>query len=159
MKSEITPRRNQPQTFWYFKGGFRWIKCFFLTIMSHWFPLYPLLMTFAIPVQSSTNWANKQTGSWSLCWIQINLPSGEKWPLNQLNLGTARDLFEGYDGTEKDSLMQTEIVLREKLETLKRLDDMILDFLLPHPRPSPCFWPSIAPLGTNSFLSPVFRCH
>ena len=35
--------------------------------------------------------------------------------------------------------MQTEIVLREKLETLKRLDDMILDFLLPHPRPSPCF--------------------
>ena len=37
-----------------------------------------------------------------------------------MNLGTARDLFEGYDGTEKDSLMQTEIVLREKLETLKR---------------------------------------
>ena len=24
-----------------------------------------------------TNWANKATGSWSLCWIQINLPSGE----------------------------------------------------------------------------------
>ena len=22
----------------------------------------------------STNWANKPTGSWSLCWIQINLP-------------------------------------------------------------------------------------
>ena len=29
VKSEITSRRNQPQTFWYFKGGFRWIKCFF----------------------------------------------------------------------------------------------------------------------------------
>ena len=52
-----------------------------------------------------------------------------------MNLGTARDLFEGYDGTEKDSLMQTVIVLREKFETLKRLDDMILDFLLPHPAP------------------------
>ena len=31
-------------------------------------------MTSAIPVQCSTNWANKPTGSWSLCWIQINLP-------------------------------------------------------------------------------------
>ena len=26
-------------------------------------------MTFAIPVQCSTNWANKPTGSWSPCWI------------------------------------------------------------------------------------------
>ena len=32
-------------------------------------------MAFAIPVQRSTNWANKPTGSWSLCWFQIN-PSG-----------------------------------------------------------------------------------
>ena len=31
--------------------------------------------------------------------------------------------------------MQTVIVLREKFETPKRLDDMILDFLLPHPAP------------------------
>ena len=29
-------------------------------------------MTSAIPVQRSTNWANKPTGSWSLCWFQIN---------------------------------------------------------------------------------------
>ncbi|CAH3120205.1 hypothetical protein pdam_00001039 [Pocillopora damicornis] len=69
--------------------------------------------------------------------------------------GTARDLFKGYDGTEKDSLMQTEIVLREKLETLKRLDDMILDFLLPHPRPSPCFWPSIAPLDSDKVKAEI----
>ena len=34
-------------------------------------------MTSAIPVQRSTNWANKPTGSWSLCWIQINLQSDE----------------------------------------------------------------------------------
>ena len=29
-------------------------------------------MTFAIPVQCSTNWANKPTGtwSWSLCWFR-----------------------------------------------------------------------------------------
>ena len=34
-------------------------------------------MTSTIPVRRSTNWANKSTGSWWLCWIQINLPSGE----------------------------------------------------------------------------------
>ena len=28
-------------------------------------------MTFVILVQCSTNWANKPTGSWSLCWFQI----------------------------------------------------------------------------------------
>ena len=26
-------------------------------------------MTSAIPVQRSTNWANKPTGSWSWCWV------------------------------------------------------------------------------------------
>ena len=26
-------------------------------------------MTFAIPVQCSTNWASKKTGSWLLCWF------------------------------------------------------------------------------------------
>ena len=34
-------------------------------------------MTFAIPVQRSINWANKPTGSWSMCWFQINPWSGE----------------------------------------------------------------------------------
>ena len=34
-------------------------------------------MTSVIPVQHSTNRANKPTGNWSLFWIQINLPSGE----------------------------------------------------------------------------------
>ena len=28
-------------------------------------------MTSPILVQCSTNWANKPTGSWSLCWFQI----------------------------------------------------------------------------------------
>ena len=28
-------------------------------------------MTSVIPVQCSTNWANKPTGSWSPCWFQI----------------------------------------------------------------------------------------
>ena len=28
-------------------------------------------MTSVIPVQRSTNWANKPTGSWLLCWFQI----------------------------------------------------------------------------------------
>ena len=35
------------------------------------------LMTCAIPVQRSTNWANKPSGSYSICWIQLNLLSGE----------------------------------------------------------------------------------
>ena len=35
-------------------------------------------MTSAILVQCSTNWANKPTGNWSLCWFQTNLWSGEK---------------------------------------------------------------------------------
>ena len=34
-------------------------------------------MTSAIPVQCSTNWANKPTGSWLLCWFRINPWSGE----------------------------------------------------------------------------------
>ena len=34
-------------------------------------------MTSTTQVQRSTNWANELTGSWSLCWIQINHPSGE----------------------------------------------------------------------------------
>ena len=29
-------------------------------------------MTFAIPMQRSTNWANKPTGNWSSFWVQIN---------------------------------------------------------------------------------------
>ena len=29
-------------------------------------------MTSAIPVQFSTNWANKPAGSWSLCWFIIS---------------------------------------------------------------------------------------
>ena len=33
------------------------------------------LMISAIPVQRSTNLANKPTGSWSICWVQINHPS------------------------------------------------------------------------------------
>ena len=43
-------------------------------------------------------------------------------------LGTARDL-EDYDETGKDTLMQTKIALTEKLKTLKRLDDTILDLV------------------------------
>ena len=36
-------------------------------------------MTFAIPVQCSTNWANyKPTGSWSSFWFQMNPWSNEE---------------------------------------------------------------------------------
>ena len=35
-------------------------------------------MTSAIPVQRSINWAIKPTGSWSLCWFQIN-PWSDEW--------------------------------------------------------------------------------
>ena len=34
-------------------------------------------MTSAILMQRSTNWANKPTGSSSMCWVQINHPSDE----------------------------------------------------------------------------------
>ena len=34
-------------------------------------------MTSAIPVQCSTNWANKPSGSWSICWVQINHPNDD----------------------------------------------------------------------------------
>ena len=36
-------------------------------------------MTSAIPVQRSTTWANKPTGSRSMCWVQINHSSDEWW--------------------------------------------------------------------------------
>ena len=35
-------------------------------------------MTSSIPVKRSTHWANKPTGSWSLCWFQIN-PWSDEW--------------------------------------------------------------------------------
>ena len=44
-------------------------------------------MTSAIPVQHSTNWANKLTGSWSLCWFQIN-PWSDEW--------TAKNIWKSY---------------------------------------------------------------
>ena len=34
-------------------------------------------MTSAIPVQRSTNWANKPTGSWSMNWVKINIQVNE----------------------------------------------------------------------------------
>ena len=34
-------------------------------------------MASAIPVQHSTNGANKPTGGWSRCWVQINHPGDE----------------------------------------------------------------------------------
>ena len=51
-------------------------------------------MTSAILVQRSTNWANKLTGSWSLCWFQINQWSDE---------GMAKNIWKSYIWTaDKD---------------------------------------------------------
>ena len=40
-------------------------------------------MTFAIPLQRSTNWANMPNGSWSMFWVQIK-PS--KWWLTTVDI-------------------------------------------------------------------------
>ena len=40
------------------------------------------LMTSVIPVQRSTNWTNKPTGSWLLSWFQINPWSDELMTVN-----------------------------------------------------------------------------
>ena len=42
-------------------------------------------MTSAIPVQRSTNWANKPTESRLMCWVDINHPSDEWWFLDIWN--------------------------------------------------------------------------
>ena len=42
-------------------------------------------MTSAILVQYSTKWANKPTGSWSLCWFLINPISDEYMIVNKWN--------------------------------------------------------------------------
>ena len=44
-------------------------------------------------------------------------------------LGTAKELIGSFDGTERDNLVQVKIALTDKLETLKRLDEMILDLV------------------------------
>ncbi|KAL9977244.1 hypothetical protein ACROYT_G014626 [Oculina patagonica] len=44
-------------------------------------------------------------------------------------LDTAQRILEDYDRTRKDSLMQTKIALTEKMETLRHLDDTILDLV------------------------------
>lgn len=41
--------------------------------------------------------------------------------------GSARDLLEDYEETEKERLAQIKIALMEKLDALKRLDEAILD--------------------------------
>ena len=41
-----------------------------------WIGFEPMIS--GIPVQCSTNWANKPTRSWSACWFQINVWSGKK---------------------------------------------------------------------------------
>ena len=46
-------------------------------------------MTSAIPVQCSINWANKPSGSWSLCWFQIN-PELKKCSLLPRSLSYSR---------------------------------------------------------------------
>ena len=53
-------------------------------------------MTSAIPVQRSTNWAIKPTGSWLICWVQINHPSGEKWAarISYIRFFTAVQIYE-----------------------------------------------------------------
>ena len=53
-------------------------------------------MTSAIPVQRSTNWAIKPTGSWSICWVQMNHPSGEKWAarISYIRFFTAVQIYE-----------------------------------------------------------------
>ena len=44
-------------------------------------------------------------------------------------LGTAKDLIGSFDGTERDNLVQVRLALTNKLETLKRLDETILDLV------------------------------
>ena len=53
-------------------------------------------MTSAIPVQRSTNWAIEPTGSWLICWVQINHPSGEKWAarISYIRFFTAVQIYE-----------------------------------------------------------------
>ena len=53
-------------------------------------------MTSAIPVQRSTNWANKPTGSWSMNWVQINIQVNEEldvWKFTYLDLRTLLRYF------------------------------------------------------------------
>ena len=51
-----------------------------------------------IPVQHSTNWANKPTGCWLLCWFQINPWGAEQikkpWIVKQiLPVGNLRNIW------------------------------------------------------------------
>ena len=47
-------------------------------------------MTSAIPVQRSTNWANKPTGSWSMNWVQINIRVNEDFRYMKIHIFALR---------------------------------------------------------------------
>ena len=47
-------------------------------------------MTSAIPVQRSTNWANKPTGSWSMNWVQINIQVNEDFRYMKIHIFALR---------------------------------------------------------------------
>ena len=47
-------------------------------------------MTSAIPVQRSSNWANKPTGSWSMNWVQINIQVNEDFRYMKIHIFALR---------------------------------------------------------------------
>ena len=75
-------------------------------------------MTSAISVQHSTNLANKPTGSWSLCWFQINPWSDE---------GMAKNIRKSYiwtvdkDVNESDPCSNAHYLSRSENKTWKKI--------------------------------------
>ena len=69
-------------------------------------------MTSAIPVQRSTNWANKPTGSWSMNWVQINIRVNEDFRYMKIHIFALRWKDEIRRSSQLRTLLKLVVVSR-----------------------------------------------
>ena len=76
-------------------------------------------MSSIILVQCSTNWANRPIGSWLLCWLQINPPSGEYMTENMWKSYKCTEVEETNIEVMLAVMSTTEWVVKIRLEKIQ----------------------------------------
>ena len=81
-------------------------------------------MTSTIPVQRSTNWANKPTGSWSMNWVQINIQVNDDFRYMKIHIFALRWRDEIKRSPQLRTLLKRLVVNRtwKKLRPVRELN-------------------------------------
>ena len=80
-------------------------------------------MTPAIPVQCSTNWANKPTGSWLICCLNVNIWKSYMWTADNWDLNM-KAIFAVMNTTW--ALVQIRVTgLKKKFQACTEFESMI----------------------------------